>query len=175
MGEKEPFPRCSQSNTRKPLRASSSPSLYALENFVQLGQEMCAALQGEQHQGVLAAKGCPASKVHSRPLLLQCLHGGNKVQTTAPVRRNPSDGNDQRCCEGPCPAEERTRAEGIRIIGDFRPSGCIAPSLDDSGLCVRFLRALVRFLLEGARGGEGVGTRGGLSVSNTVIGGGEGE
>jgi hypothetical protein len=175
MGEKEPFPRCSQSNTRKPLRASSSPSSYALENFVQLGQEMCAALQGEQHRGVLAAKGCPASKVHNHPLLLQCLHGGNKVRATAPVRRNPSDGNDRRCCEEPCPAEERARAEGIHIIGGFLPSGCIAPSLDDWGLRVRFLRALAHFLLDGARGGEGVGTRGGLPVSNTVIGGGEGE
>jgi hypothetical protein len=108
-------------------------------------------------------------------LLLQCFHGGNKVRTTAPVRWNPSDGNDRTCCEGPCPAEECARAKGIRIIGGFLPSGCIALSVDNWGLRVRFLRALVRFLLDGARGGEGVGTRGGSSVSNTVIGGGEGE
>jgi hypothetical protein len=136
---------------------------------------MCAALQGEQHRGVLAANGRPASKVHSRPLLLQCLHGGNRVRTTAPVERNPSDGNDRRCCEGACPAEERARAEGIHIVGGFRPSGCVAPSLYDFGLRARLLRALARFLVEGAGGGEGVGTRGDSSASNTVIGGGEGE
>jgi hypothetical protein len=136
---------------------------------------MCAALQGEQHRGVLAAKGCPASNVHSRPLLLQCLHGGNKVRTTAPVERNPSDGNDRRCCEGACPAEERARAEGIRIVGGFRPSGCVAPSLHGPGLRVPLPRALARFPLGGAGGGEGVGAGGGSSASNTVIGGGEGE
>jgi hypothetical protein len=113
--------------------------------------------------------------VHSHPLLLQCLHGRNKVWTTAPVRLNPSDGNDWRCCEGPCLAEECVWAEGICIISGFRPSDCIMPSLDDSGLRIRFLRALVHFLLEGARGREGVGTKVGLSVSNTVIGGGEEE
>jgi hypothetical protein len=97
MGEKEPFPRCSQSNTRKKLKTLLLPSSYALENFVQLGQAMCTALQGEQHRGVLAASGCPASKVHGHPLLLQCLHSGNKVRTTAPVGWNPSDGNDRGC------------------------------------------------------------------------------
>jgi hypothetical protein len=83
---------------------------------------MCAALQCEQHCGVLAANGGFASRVHNRPLLLQCLQGGNKVRTTAPVGRNLSAGNDRRGWEGSRPADKRARAEGMRMMGGFRTS-----------------------------------------------------
>jgi hypothetical protein len=56
-GKKEPPPRCSQRSTRNSLKTSSSPSSNTLENLVQPGQVMCAALQCEQHRGVLAANG----------------------------------------------------------------------------------------------------------------------
>jgi hypothetical protein len=136
---------------------------------------MCAALQCEQHRGVLAANGGFASRVHNLPLLLQCLQGGNRVRTTAPVGRNLSAGKDRKGWEVSRPADGRARTGGMRIMGGFRTSRWNELLSDALGSRARFFLPLARFLPEGTGGAEGVAADHGSPVSKTVIGGGEGE